>query len=469
MNMSNIANEYQVVQRRAFPCAAPAVVALAAAVMLLSMPTAHSQPVTSSSLYYRLGGGSPIGQAPHRGALSLQLNSGVRANYSCGKFDVGASWANLMNQIQNLGATVTGAVQAGIAALPLYVFQRAQPGLYQLFQNFSQKADLLVSASLKSCEDMEAMIKAGKDPYEEYVALAKGDAWKVRASASGDVVQAKYDINKDEVAQRAGINWVYGQKAGGSGTAPIQPIRDLAIAGYNVTINKSASTLSTANYGSSSLASTRLVQAFQTPESLAKWSTEVLGDQRIYLCTQGAGCPEPTSTVTATGLAPKFEQELDVVLPAMRILAASNQASMTDLAKVSAPGMVVSPQLMDAVRKLPPDLRSVAVSRLSQEISMHKVIDKALIARNALISGMSLPQVTAAAPVSSEAQTKVDRLTQYINDMMFEFRIRKEMTGDTAMAIMGNELSAGSMATEAAGGVRDEKAPLIGGRVQVKP
>lgn len=467
--MLKLTNKHHSFHRRALPSTAPAAVALAVSLLILGVPAAQAQPITASSLYYRLGGGSPIGQAPHRGAMSLQLSTGVRANYSCGKFDVGASWANLMNQIQNLGATVTGAVQAGIAALPLYIFQRAQPGLYQLFQNFSQKADLLVSASLKTCEEMEAQIKSGKDPYEEYVALAKGDAWKVRASASGDVVQAKYDINKDEVAQRTGINWVYGQKAGGSGTAPIQPIRDLAVAGYNVTINKSAGTLSTANYGSSSLASTRLVQAFQTPESLAKWSTEVLGDQRIYLCTQGAGCPEPTSTVTATGLAPKFEQELDVVLPSMRILAASSHASMTDLAKVSAPGMVVSPQLMDAVRKLPTDMRSVAVSRLSQEIAMHKVIDKALIARNALISGMSLPQVTAAMPVSNEAQTKVDRLTQYINDMMFEFRIRKEMTGDTAMAIMGNELSAGSAALDASSGVRTEKAPLIGGRVQVAP
>jgi hypothetical protein len=152
-------------------------VVIASAMAAYSVPT-YAQPVSSSSLYYRLGGGSPVGQAPHRGALSLQLTSGVRANYSCGKFDIGASWSQLMNQIQNLGATVTGAVQAGIAALPLYIFQRAQPGLYQLFQNFSQKADLLISASLKTCEEMESQIKAGKDPYEEYVALAKGDAGK---------------------------------------------------------------------------------------------------------------------------------------------------------------------------------------------------------------------------------------------------------------------------------------------------
>ena len=93
----------------------------------------EAQPVSSSSLYYRMGGGSPTGTAPNRGTLSTQLSAGVRANYSCGKFDIGMSWSTLMNSIQNLGATITGAVQSGIAALPLYFLQSAQPGLYQLF------------------------------------------------------------------------------------------------------------------------------------------------------------------------------------------------------------------------------------------------------------------------------------------------------------------------------------------------
>lgn len=449
-------------QRLQWICAA---VTLACVLGPVAMSPAAAQPVSSSSLYYRMGGGSPISAAPHRSQLSMQLGAGVRANYSCGKFDIGLSWSDLMNSIQNLGATITGAVQAGIAALPLYFLQRAQPGLYQLFQNFSQKADLLVAASLKTCEEMEAAIKSGQDPYEDYIALAKGDMWKLKANSSGSVVQAKVDINKNEIGQKAGLPWVFGSRAGGAGTAPIQPIRDLAVAGYNVTINKAANSLATANYGSSSLASTRLVQAFKTPEELARYSAEVLGDQKIYMCSQGSDCPSPTSTSTATGLAPKYEQELDQVLPAMRNLAAGNSTSQAELAKVSAPGMAISPQLMDAVRKLPTDMRSVAVNRLSHEVAIYKTIDKALIARNALISGLSLPEATGVAPVKTEVQAKIDRMTQYINDMMFEFRIRKEMTGDTALAIMNNQLSAENSSNAVSGGARADNAPLIDGRV----
>ena len=57
-------------------------VAVACALTALSVP-AQAQPVSSSSLYYRMGGGSPSGMAPNRGSLSTQLSAGVRANYSC--------------------------------------------------------------------------------------------------------------------------------------------------------------------------------------------------------------------------------------------------------------------------------------------------------------------------------------------------------------------------------------------------
>lgn len=95
---------------------------------------------------------------------------------------------------------------------------------------------------------------------------------------------------------------------------------------------------------------------------------------------------------------------------------------------------------------------------------MHKVIDKALIARNTLISGMSLPQATASTEVNRQAQEKVDRLTQYINDLMFEFRIRKEMTGDTALAIMNGALGANSGSMGTTGSPRVDHAPLFDGR-----
>lgn len=97
---------------------------------------------------------------------------------------------------------------------------------------------------------------------------------------------------------------------------------------------------------------------------------------------------------------------------------------------------------------------------------MHRVIDKALVLRNALVTSLSLPEVSAAGDVSKEVQAKIDRLTQYINDMMFEFRIRKEMTAETALTLMSNQESRDSGAARVRDGGLNDPMPLEGGRVK---
>lgn len=452
----------------ALSCALPGV---------FSVGTAHAQTVTNSTLYYRMGGGSPGGAAPYRGTLAsnLSLSASARLNYSCGKFDIGLSWQNLMNTFSKLGTTITAAVQAGIAALPMYVFQRAQPGLYQLFQNYSAKADALIGAALKTCEEMEAMIKQGRDPYEEWVRVAKGDLWKIKASAGGDVVEAKIALNTNEEAQNIGVNWVFGKKAGGLNSDPLRPIRDLAIAGYNATLNKPTTTSSSTNYSAAAEKNARLVKAFPTPDDLARFSTEVLGDKRIYTCSQGvSGCPAPTNTVTAMGLGPKYEAEFDIVAPKLATMAntppnATIANAYGELQTISAPGMAVSPQLLDALRAMPAETRSVATHRLAQELSMHRVIDKALLARAALLTGMSLPEVTVAGDATHETQESIDRLTHYIDDLMYEARIRKELTSETALAIMGSHLQTSSQSVRVPDGKPADPAPLENGRVKTAP
>ncbi len=437
---------------------------LALAAALLCAPPVQAQPVTNSSLYYRLGGSSPMGGAVNRSQNSMRLSFGARANYSCGKFDIGLSWSTVMNGLGNLGGQISGAIQAGIAALPLYILQRAQPGLYQLFQNFSQKADLLVASSLKTCEEMEAMIKNGKDPYEEWVNLAKGDGWKLKASASGDVVQAKYDMNKNEFGQKRGLDWVLGAKAGGVNTLPIRPVRDLSVAGFNATLNLPTNTSPTTSYASSSYADSRLVRAFSSAEDLATWTASVLGDKKIYLCTQDSSCPEPTTTDTATGLGPKFEKELQEVAPVLQGVVTGSE-DMARLKEIGTAGFGVSPQLVESMRELPASTRPIAVGRVAHELAMHRVVDKALVARSVLVTGLSLPEATKSSEMQADMQRQIDRLTQYVNDLMFEFRIRKEMTSDTALAIMGDQFYRDSQGARVRDGRTPERQPLVDGKV----
>lgn len=201
---------------------------------------------------------------------------------------------------------------------------------------------------------------------------------------------------------------------------------------------------------------------------MATFTTEVLGDKRVYTCTQGtSGCPAPTTVITATGLGPKYEAELAIVEPKLTSLANAPGGAFADLQGIAAPGMAVSPQLLDALRRLPPDSRALAVGRLSQELAMHRVIDKALVARAALLTGMSLPEVTTAGDAMRDTQETIDRLTHYIDDLMYESRIRKELTSNTALAIMGSQFQADSQAMRVPDAKQADPSPLLeGGRVK---
>lgn len=437
-------------------------VILACLVAMAWSAPAHAQ-ASRDALYYQLGGHSPGGNANYRSQIPLQLSlaANLRLNYSCGKFDIGLSWQTLMNNIEEFGDTVGNALRAGIAALPMYIFQRAQPGLYQLFQTYSLKADALIAASLKTCEEMEAEIKQGQNPYEDWVNIAKGESWRVRASLQGDVVEAKKAINKNGEAHSNGVSWIFGQRAGGVGTQPLRPVRDLSVAGYNVTLNRQPAA-SGGGPGDS-----RMVAAFPNAEALALFTTRVLGDQQIYLCDGIANCPAATSTSTATGLGPLLEEEILLIRPRLEaIVNGSSIPTSAALAELGAPGISVNGQVISALRSMPAESRTLATSRLAHELGMQRVVDKALIARNALISGMSLPEVTAAGKVSQDMQSKVSRLTQYIEDLMFEHRIRKEITATSALTILESGTQRDGQATRVAPAGRVDPAPLDGGRVK---
>lgn len=397
---------------------------------------AQLRPHTGSGLYYRLGGGDPAARSNNSNQISarLGLNSALRLNYSCGKFDLGLSWGNLMNSFSQIGSQVTNAVKAGISALPLYILQRAQPGLYQLFQTYSAKADVMIGAALKSCEEMEAQIKAGGDPYNDWLQAAKGVDWKMNMTAANtDIVDVKKSINTS--GGSSGVPWVGGAYAGGSGQAPVRVVKDIVAAGYNATLNTTVTAPDTIDYSlpSSPVALQQLVRNFKRAADAAQYATDVMGEVEVATC-DGAACPAK-STSTGMGLAPKFEGEVPPLRQAMNNLLAAPVPDAANLDLVSAPGVTVSREVVEALKELPPTERAIATERLVREIAVAKTIDKALAIRNTMLTGMTEPNIYASVGVK-EAQAKLAILNRLIEDFLFEGRVRKEMVSATALALV---------------------------------
>ena len=143
-------------------------------------------PTEDSLWYYEIGGAQPVSTPLNPSVVSVTLGGSAQLGlgYSCGKFDPVTAITNTLNEIgagvDRMMGAMTAAATSAIAALPALILQRANPGLYDLFQNALIKAEETLRLATKSCEQMEAEIAQGKNPYADLVVLSKGNDWKVQ-------------------------------------------------------------------------------------------------------------------------------------------------------------------------------------------------------------------------------------------------------------------------------------------------
>ena len=125
-------------------------------------------PTEDGLWYYEIGGADPVSLPASPRTERIRLGGSVQLGlgYSCAAFDPVAAVSNSLNDISSgvddMMDAMTAAATNAIAALPALILQRANPGLYDLFQNALLKAEETMQIATKSCETMEAEIAQGK-------------------------------------------------------------------------------------------------------------------------------------------------------------------------------------------------------------------------------------------------------------------------------------------------------------------
>jgi integrating conjugative element protein (TIGR03755 family) len=308
---------------------------------------------------------------------------------------------------------------------------------------------------------MEAVIRQGGDPYEDWIKMAKGENWKTEVNTNKDGVVAKANVEKN--AGRDGVTWIGGVKKGGFAQGPIEVVRDIVQAGYLVTMNQSPASSPTTVFPSTGAGATKLTQAFASPATAADWAVAVIGDKLIATCDE-VGCPAKGGS-PGTGLLPKFEAEKPIAQTQLLKAVNTTVPERADLDAASAPGVMMTRELVDALRDMRPLERDVALGRLSMEVAQARTIDRALLIRNTFLTGSGVPEATYDA-AQKEVRAKVDEINRYIDDLLFETRVRREVVSNTAGALIEayRVKKLESVATEPEG--RLDKRQLIDGRVK---
>jgi integrating conjugative element protein (TIGR03755 family) len=240
-----------------------------------------------------------------------------------------------------------------------------------------------------------------------------------------DAVTAKQAVETANGA--SGIPWVGGQ-AGGAGQPLLEFTGDIVKAGYNLTMNRPL----TATAPVPTTSATRLTEIWSTPADARDWVVEVVGENIVTTCDT---CRK--DSIPGTGLLPKLDQETAAVTVAIQALISGATApTLANLDTVTAPGVAITRQVIEAIREMPASEQSLIIGRLVSEISTTRTVEKALLARRLLLTGRQVPEVYATEVAREHAESSIEELDKEIENLLFETRVRRELVSDTVATLL---------------------------------
>lgn len=423
---------------------------------------AAQAPTEDGLWYYEIGGAEPVSVPANPAVVSTTLGGSAQLGlgYSCGKFDPVAAVTNTLNDIgsgvDNMMNAMTAAATSAIASLPALILQRANPGLYDLFQNALIKAEETMQLATKSCEQMEAEIAQGKNPYADLITLSKGNDWKVQMGIGGnDAVTAKGTVESSNGDN--GVPWIGGQ-AGGAGQPVLEFTGDIVEAGYNINMNRAVTDTSPVPAASA----TRLSEIWGSPAEARDWTVDVVGENIVTTCDT---CRK--DSIPGTGLLPKLYQESATVTTEIQnLVSGATPPTLANLDQITAPGVAITRQVIEAIREMPASEQSLIMGRLVSEISTARTVEKALYSRRLLLSGRQVPEVYATEVAREHADNSIAELDKEIENLLFETRVRKEVVSDTVATLLERAAAKRQSSLTVPEVPTLDPNPLRGGRVQ---
>lgn len=415
------------------------------AVILLSsalstMPTtalANTEYVQGTALsdrvYYQIGGGSAVMPPPSRQRPNeLSLGLGWKANLMCGNFDMKTTVKNQLNGItegfKDLYSNVIASATGAVASLPAMIIQRANPQLYDMLTNGLYQAKLDFDSLKTNCEEMSNKL-ADFAMDSKWAKMAGLESYKEITATETDAKTAKKKAEKDNGEK--GIAWVGGEKRGGQGQKAIDVIADVVGAGYNMALGRGVTEKNAVVKCDGSLCTT-----WKSPAEAAEYGRRVLGSKTLSTCTT---CGTPPKEQAGTGLAPEIEKSTNEKSAKLEAVLNTDKPTATQLNELSTSTVGITRGLIEALKE---DADApILGARLSQELAISQELEKALMLRRMLLTGMKEPNVSNNEAAQADLEKSLKLLDREIEQVKLEMDLQKSISNNTAVAILNSRIT----------------------------
>ena len=420
---------------------------------------AQEAPSNDSLFYYKIGGGRDIAIPPSLSITTIDFSLNAQASaLSCSGFDpmvaIESSLNDLKDGVDNAVNALELAATAAIANLPGYILQKANPGLYDLFQNALLRANESFSLATKSCERIQYEIANNTNPFDEWVTVSWGDSWKRSVGVGGANIHDAVEDAED--APNDGIEWVGGLRRGGENQQPIRVLSDVANAGLNILSQRPPETTSDLPNSAS------LAQHFSGPSAVDDWVNNVLGEVEVGICD---GCNKGARS--GKGLIPYIEEKTeDLVQLLVDLVTGATAPTRANLQNVEAPGVVITLQAISAIQNQPADEVSIVINKLAQEIAEARVMEESMIIRRLLIAGRKEGYVSANRIAQREVAQALDELEGEIDNVIFEKDARNKFVTSTVVELLLRDNATRQSSVNTPASVPTDSRPLQNGGVE---
>lgn len=389
------------------------------------------QPFTQSGsaggLYWELGGHSLIPTEDLRLEKTFRFKGEAHASglNICGKFAPKVSVQGMFQQLDDLLATLDEIPQTVLKSLPGYIFCRAKPGLCQLLQDYTARLEAQYMLHVRTCESAIKAAAEGNNPYFDWITVATAETWNEAANTRATTA----DAYKNAIEKRdAGIYWIGGQRAGGRGQKNIQPIRDIASAGWCLAQRKKPNC-------ETGDADSIYSKYWKTPTEFRHWIATVLGDIGLWTYE---GAPPPHS-IPSFGLDPVLKEHEQAVRAKLDAVLTKNFAPDEDLEALSARSFGITREIIAATKFSKEN--NWLVANFANRIALAQVLERALLARKLLYAGRKEPNVQAVAAAHDWIELAMRHLEDEIDLILYDSKAKNELLINYGKSIMHNPQS----------------------------
>ena len=386
--------------------------------------------VIGDDVLYSIGGGSAVTMGSAGQMESVSVGLGWQNNLICGNMSLNTTLENQLNGatqgFKNIMSSVIQNATSAVASLPAMMLQRANPALYNLITNGILQARLDYDRSKGTCRAITERMADIAGAQMGWGQVAEGQKMGQALVSNSDAVAV---VDRTESAPgNAGVTWVGGSQAGGSGQQPIRVVSDVAKAGYNLLNNRAVT--DTSSIPKDNCSNGLVCGYWESPAKAAEFATRVLGEQQIQTCE---GCA--SASTPGVGLTPLIQESYETKIQALQdLLKPGATITAEKLRAASSDSLPITRGVVMALR----DERDQAVlaQRLASEVALSDTLGKSLMLMRTLLSGVKESNVAANALAVTAIDKQTEVLQKEINNLKMELDMRRELAKNSPMTII---------------------------------